>query len=277
MTVVAVLGLGEAGGEIAAGLVAVGATVRGYDPIPERVAPPGAADCAGEAEACAGAGLVLSLNSSHDAETALRNALPGCAPGAVYADLNTAAPALKGRLAELAAAGAATGAGAARGPALADVALMSTVPGKGVRTPMLAAGAGAARFAEMWRPLGGRVDVVAGPAGAAAQRKLLRSIFYKGMGAAVVEALAAARAAGLEDWMRAHLEEELATADAALVGRLERGSVLHAWRRAGEMEAAGAMVADLGVPPHVCRASEAWLRRLAGDDGPHGAGSGNPT
>ena len=36
-----------------------------------------------------------------------------------------------------------------------------------------------------------------GPAGLAAARKLLRSVFYKGMAASIVEALDAARAAGL--------------------------------------------------------------------------------
>ena len=36
------------------------------------------------------------------------------------------------------------------------------------------------------------VEVIDGPIGAAATRKLLRSVFYKGLAAAVVEALAAA-------------------------------------------------------------------------------------
>jgi 3-hydroxyisobutyrate dehydrogenase-like beta-hydroxyacid dehydrogenase len=60
--IIAVLGLGEAGGLISAGLVAAGAEVRGYDP---RVDPPsGVAQCASDAEACEGAELVLSLNSA---------------------------------------------------------------------------------------------------------------------------------------------------------------------------------------------------------------------
>ncbi|MGH8987819.1 MAG: hypothetical protein ACRDXC_04370 [Acidimicrobiales bacterium] len=42
---IAVLGLREAGSEIASDLVAAGAQVRGYDPRPDRSAPQGARDC----------------------------------------------------------------------------------------------------------------------------------------------------------------------------------------------------------------------------------------
>lgn len=255
-TVVAVLGLGEAGAEIARDLVTAGADVRCYDPLPDRAAPRGATDCAGEAEAVSTAVLVLSVNSAHDAEVALRNGLPAIGASGLWADLNTSAPAVKRRLGGIA---------EEAGVPFADVAMMATVPGKGARTPMVVSGTGAVGFAEVVGRLGGPLEVVDGPAGAAAQRKLLRSIFYKGMGAAVVEALAAARAAGLEDWMREHLRHELASADEALVDRLEDGSVRHARRRAAEMAAASEMVADLGIPALVCRASEGWLRRLDGE------------
>ncbi len=257
---VAVLGLGEAGSEIASDLVAAGARVRGYDPLPDRSAPPGATDCTSEAAAVAGSQVVVSVNSASDSEQALRSGLaaaaPGTASGIVWADLNTAAPALKRRLAGIA---------EPAGVAFADVALMSTVPGKGVRTPMLVSGSGAVRWAQLVGAFGTDVAVVEGPPGAAAQRKLLRSVFFKGLGAAVVEALAAARAAGLEDWMRDHLHHELASADAALVDRLENGSVRHARRRAAEMAAARELLSELGVPALVTSASEQWLRILDGE------------
>ena len=94
MTVrIAVLGLGEAGGEIARDLVAAGADVRGYDP---KVDPPDGVDPrTGDADAVRDADLVLSVNSAHDALPALEDALPALAAGTVWADLNTAAPGLK--------------------------------------------------------------------------------------------------------------------------------------------------------------------------------------
>jgi 3-hydroxyisobutyrate dehydrogenase-like beta-hydroxyacid dehydrogenase len=107
------------------------------------------------------------------------------------------------------------------------------------------------------------MEVVDGPPGTAATRKLLRSVFYKGMAAAVIEALAAARAAGYEDWLREHIAAELAAADRTTVARLEEGSHRHALRRAHEMAAAGEMLAELAVPGRVTRASRLWLEDLA--------------
>ena len=250
--VVAVLGLGEAGALIAADLVAAGAVVRGFDP---HVRPgPGVTACAGDADACRGATVVVSLTCAHEAEEALAAALPGIGPGAIYADLNTASAEAKVRLAGLAEGG---------GVAFADVALMSPVPGNGLRTPMLASGPAAAQFARVFGGLGATVDVLPGPPGAAATRKLVRSVFYKGLAAAVTEALRAARAAGCEQWLRDNIRHELESASASTLDRLEQGSVQHAVRRIDEMAAAGEQLRRLGVPPRVAGASEQWLRQLA--------------
>ena len=249
--VVAVLGLGEAGSAIAADLCAAGATVRGFDP---RVPPgPGVTGCAGDAGACRGAAVVMSLTCAHEAEGALVAALPAMRPAAVYADLNTASSDLKAHLAGLA---------EAAGIGFADVALMSPVPGNGLRTPMLASGPAAQSFARLFRPLGAAIDVLPGPPGAAAARKLVRSVFYKGLAAAAIEALRAARAAGCEQWLRDNISHELASASADTLDRLEQGSVRHALRRVDEMAAAGEQLRGLGVPPRVASASEQWLRQL---------------
>ncbi|MFG1706539.1 DUF1932 domain-containing protein [Nonomuraea sp. M3C6] len=254
---VAVLGLGEAGSAISAGLVAAGAQVHGYDPAAGT--PPGIVETGSEADAVRGADLVLSVNSAAAAEEALRNALPGVAPATLWADLNTAAPAVKRRLAEIA---------DQAGFAFADVALMAPVPGRGLRTPMLASGRHAGRYAGLLTPLGARVDVLDGPAGLAAERKLLRSVFFKGLAAAVVEALRAGRAAGCEDWLRENIAGELAAADAATVQRLVDGTHRHAVRRAAEMRAATDMLTDLGVPPLITRATADLLRGTARSDPP---------
>jgi 3-hydroxyisobutyrate dehydrogenase-like beta-hydroxyacid dehydrogenase len=139
---------------------------------------------------------------------------------------------------------------------------MSPVPGNGLRTPMLACGPAAARFADIVGQLGGSVDVLPGPPGTAAARKLVRSVFYKGLAAAVIEALRAARAAGCEDWLRENIRHELAGASAQTVDRLEQGSVRHAQRRADEMAAAAELLADLGIPPRIASASARWLEQL---------------
>jgi 3-hydroxyisobutyrate dehydrogenase-like beta-hydroxyacid dehydrogenase len=256
---VGVLGLGEAGSQIASGLAAAGVKVRGFDPaVP---APPGVAAAADDADACRGASLVISLVTAEEAEDALRMALPGLASGTVYADANTSAAGLKQRLA--ATAGQA-------GILFADVAIMAPVPGRGLSVPMLVSGPGAATACQILTACGGRAETVAGPPGTAATRKLLRSVFYKGMAAAVIEALLAARAAGSEDWLREHLAAELAAADGATLARLEEGSYRHARRRAQEMAAASTMLGELGVPARIAQASQQWLADLAAAEQPKG-------
>ena len=140
---------------------------------------------------------------------------------------------------------------------------MSPVPGNGLRTPMLACGPAAERFARLIGALGASVDVLPGPPGTAAARKLVRSVFYKGLAAAVTESLRAGRAAGCEEWLRDNIRQELAGASAATLDRLEQGSVRHAPRRIDEMTAAAELLTDLGVPPRITAASAQWLRQLA--------------
>jgi 3-hydroxyisobutyrate dehydrogenase-like beta-hydroxyacid dehydrogenase len=264
VTAIGILGLGEAGSAIAVDLVAAGADVRGFDPLVP--APPGVAARSGDADAVRDADLVLSLNSAHDAREALDDALPALRPGTVWAEMNTASPALKRQLA---------GIGSAYGVEVVDVALMATVLGKGLRTPMEAAGPAAARFAAMLRPLGAPVDVVDGPVGTAISRKLLRSVFYKGLAAAVVEALAGAEAAGCADWLRQNIAGEMAGFDERTLDRLTTGSRKHARRRVEEMSAAAEQLRELGVRPRIASAAEDQLRELDLDAGRAGRAEGD--
>jgi 3-hydroxyisobutyrate dehydrogenase-like beta-hydroxyacid dehydrogenase len=250
--VIAVLGLGEAGSLLASDLVAAGAAVRGFDPkVP---APPGVTGAGSDAEAVAGATLVLSVNSAGDAVDALEASVGALRPGAVWADLNTAAPSVKRRLAEI---------GEGRGVPVTDIAMMAPVPGSGLLVPTLASGDGADDAAKALRGYGASIDVLAGPAGLAATRKLLRSVFYKGMAASIVEALEAARAAGLEDWLTGHIAEDLAKQDATTLTRIVTGTRRHAVRRGHEMAAAAEMLTELGVEPAMAAASQRLHERLA--------------
>jgi 3-hydroxyisobutyrate dehydrogenase-like beta-hydroxyacid dehydrogenase len=254
---IAVLGLGEAGSPISLDLVAAGADVRVFDP--RVAAPAGVAGRVDEADAVRDAGLVLSVNSALDAEDCLRHALPALRPGTVWADLNTASPGLKLRLAEAA---------ATREVVVADVALMAPVPGRGLRTPMVASGPGASCFGAVVGSLGASVELLDGPPGAAISRKLLRSVFYKGLAAAVVEALAGARAAGCEEWLRENIAAELAGFDARTLDRLVDGTHQHARRRAEEMAAATEQLRELGVEPRIAGGAASLLAALASSTSP---------
>jgi 3-hydroxyisobutyrate dehydrogenase-like beta-hydroxyacid dehydrogenase len=246
---VAVLGLGEAGSAIAADLVAAGVTVRGYDPAVQGV--DGVEDFGDEAQAARGAAIVLSVNSAAVAADVSRVVAGVLERGQVFADLNTAAPGLKRELAPVI---------APTGAAFADVALLRPVPGLGIRTPALASGSGGTAFAQAMAPLGMPVTDLGPEPGEAAARKLARSVFMKGLAAAVEESLAAGEALGFADWLRADIDQTLEGADAGVVDRLLEGSRRHAVRRGEEMAAASGMLDELGVEPRIARAAEGWLR-----------------
>ena len=242
---VAVLGLGEAGGRIAADLVAAGCSVRGWDPVRR---PAGIASADSPQSAVRGATVVLSINAASVALDAAHDVAAALERDALYADLNTASPQLKRELAE------------ALPVSFADVALTGVVPSTGLATPALASGDGAERFAELFRPLGMPVDVVGPRPGDAAGLKLLRSVFMKGMAAAALESLAAARAAGAEDRVYSDIA---AVIGEPLLVRLLTGSEAHASRRVHEMRAAAAYLEELGVDPRVASAAADLLEELS--------------
>jgi len=248
MPIVGMLGLGEAGRLIAADLRAAGATVRGYDPLPQT-----RPDVTTPTAAAAGAEVVLSLTTAAEALEAARSVLAVLRPGQVYADANTSGSTLKEELAALV---------APTGAAFADVALMTPVPGHGVRTPAAASGPGAEAFRCVLEPFGMPITIIPGPPGAAATRKLLRSVGWKGVASVVNEALAAARAAGVEDWMRAELLDLFQNADDGTLVRLEEGSRRHAKRRAREMADVAELLRELGVTPHLSDAARRQLEDL---------------
>ncbi|UTX52996.1 NAD(P)-dependent oxidoreductase [Leucobacter aridicollis] len=252
MTIVAILGLGEAGAIYARGFRDAGFAVAGYDPF-ATVGEPGIRQEAELTAALSGAELVVSLVGARAAAAVANEAFAGMAAGAVYADLNTGSPALKEQLESEA---------SASGVLFADVAVLAPVPRSGVRTPLMASGLGAARFDELVKAADTPVQVVDGKAGEAAGRKLLRSVFMKGLAAVVIESVGAAELAGAETWLREQIVAELSGDAEALIQRLIDGSTTHAARRAHEVADAKEYLEDLGQPTWMSTATIQWFDQL---------------
>jgi 3-hydroxyisobutyrate dehydrogenase len=244
---IAVLGLGEAGALYAEALAASGFPVAGYDPAATS-APVGVRRAASVVDAVAGAELVIGLTGAAHAVAVAEEAAPALVADACYADFTSAAPETKRAVAR------------AVSVVVADVAVLAPVPRLGAATPLLVSGPGACRVAEVFLALGAAVEVLEAPAGAAAERKLLRSVFMKGLAATVLEAVTAGAAAGCEQWVREQIANELGE---ALVDRLIVGTTTHAARRRHEMTAARDHLAGLGTPTAISDATLAWLTRLA--------------
>jgi 3-hydroxyisobutyrate dehydrogenase-like beta-hydroxyacid dehydrogenase len=206
------------------------------------------------AAAVTGADIVISVNWATVAADVAREALPLLHRGVLYADHNTAGPALKEELAAIV---------EPSGAAFVDVAMMAPVPPLGMRVGMFMAGRGADELAAYYRRFGTPVDVVGTRPGEANARKLTRSVFFKGMSSAVWEALEAARAVGVEDWLRSDIIKTFVAADAAFIDPLIDGTDKHAVRRSHEMRDAEAMLLELGTPTTMVTATAESLERIA--------------
>jgi 3-hydroxyisobutyrate dehydrogenase len=250
---VAVVGLGEVGRVYGTALHAAGHHVRGFDPYA-----PGPVDgvevTATLEEAVTDADVVLTLTAATASLTVAEEVVGHIAQGAAYVDCTSSAPNAKRAVVDVFAA--------RPDVAVADVAILGPVIQLGVETPLMAAGPAAETAAQLMRPLGAGVAVVDGQVGDAMAHKLLRSVFMKGLAAAVTEAVTAGRAVGFEDWIRGQIARELSGDGQRTIDRFLRGSVVHARRRADEMEAAAAYLADLGVDATMSTATAEHLHGL---------------
>lgn len=252
LQIITLLGLGEAGRLYAGDLADAGVTVRGYDPF-ATFEHDGVTQFGDIADAVAGADTVISLVGARFSEAVAEQSLPHLRQGAILADFNTAAPSIK--------AGIAT-AVAGVGALFADVAVLAPVPRAGARTPLMASGTGADALRDALAPLGVPIESIAGAAGDAAARKLLRSVFMKGLAGVVIETAEAGRLAGSEAWVKAQMADELGPDGAELVDRLITGSHAHSSRRKHEIQDALDYVRDLGLAGWMSAGALEWLSSI---------------
>ncbi|TRW88433.1 DUF1932 domain-containing protein [Mycolicibacterium sp. 018/SC-01/001] len=254
---VAILGLGEAGSTYAAGFLAHGWLVTGFDPA-DAATPTGVTRCASAAEAVDDADLVVSLTSAGVAVGAARDVVGHLKGGSVYADMNSSSAHVKSEVAAVIAEAADV--------TFADVAVLGSVPANGSKTALVISGNGSAQAAAVFRELGAVVEDIAGEPGDASQRKLLRSSFMKGLGALIVESTEAGAAVNASQWVRDQIAAELTDGYASL-DRLHDGTIKHAVRRAVEASAAVEFLDQAGVAPVLARATAQVHQRLADAQG----------
>lgn len=248
--IIAILGIGEAGGTFARDLIAKGVQVRGWDPEPRNL-PNGLHFASSNPDAASGADIVLSVNWASVAVHVATEVASVLQPDQLYADLNTAAPQLKRDIAPII---------EKTGASFVDAALMDPVPPKGLGTQVYASGSGAKSFAEKMTPFGMPVTYLDREAGNAATHKLVRSIMYKGVAAVIMECLEAAEALNMTKYARAQMLKIIH--DEAMIDRFVSGSIKHAKRRVEEMEAVVEMLNSIGVSSFTSQASIKRLKEI---------------
>ncbi|MHC2333793.1 NAD(P)-dependent oxidoreductase [Bradyrhizobium sp. USDA 4454] len=176
-------------------------------------------------------------------------------PDMLVVDVNASTPRTKRSVGE---------AVAANGGAYVDANLMGAVSIYGAAVPLYCSGDGAARFAEAFAPLGFTIELAGPEAGTAAAVKMLRSVVTKGMEALIVEALTAASLAGVRsEALRGICEPMDATRYSKFVDMCVRTDVLHAERRAVEMDGVAEGLREIGLKPIMTEATATRLRTSA--------------
>lgn len=256
---IAYIGFGEAGTAFAT------PGARAYDRLTDHpatraakqadFAAAGVTGCARAAEALQDAEIVFSLVT---ADQALPAALAGAAwlaPGALWLDMNSVAPATKLQAAR------AVEAGAGR---YVDVAVMAPVQPGEHATPLLVSGPHAEEAARHLLELGfTNVRSLGGAVGSASSIKMIRSVLVKGIEALTAECLLAAEAAGVTADVIASLDASTSARNWAARAdyHLDR-MMVHGLRRAAEMEEVVTTLEALGTGAQLTRATAERQRAI---------------
>lgn len=234
---IAILGLGEAGSHFANDLIAMGIEVSGWDPDLKRTLHNKVAFAKNNPAAVQNADIIFSVNYTSESQKIAQEVFSSLKKGAIYCETNTSSPATKISIEKI------------LKPAdiqFVDLAIMAPVPPKGIKVPLLASGPGAIYLKEKLAPYAFNLKVLNNKTGAAAGRKLLRSIVYKGVAAVICEAMEAGQHFGLEDYIRTQINAIIGDND-TLIDRFVKGSRTHAKRRMHEMEAVVEMLEEANL------------------------------
>lgn len=215
------------------------------------------------AEAVDDAEVILVLTAATVSRPVAESVASTLRRDACYADFTSSAPSAMREVATLI---------EDAGAQFCDVAILGPVSWHGAQTPLMLAGRGAERIAELAAEWNAPAEIVDGAPGSAMAHKLLRSVLMKGLASVVTEAVTAGAAAGYESWIRDQIAAQLAGDGHAVIDRLLTGTLTHAERRAAEMQDTAEYLAELGVPSELTTATKTALHRIAGEQRVESAG-----
>lgn len=144
--------------------------------------------------------------------------------------------------------------------ALIGDASIEGTPKNGYAMPILSSGPAGERVRDLLNPWGMRIEFVGAELGRASGIKILRSVLIKGIEALTDEMLLAARHYGIDEIVLASASKTLARPWMETVESLIPSGIIHAKRRAEELEMSAEAVADAGIEPVMARAVAARLR-----------------
>ncbi|MBP0447594.1 NAD(P)-dependent oxidoreductase [Roseomonas sp. SSH11] len=245
MTRFAIIGFGEVGGIFARDLRAGGAAeIHAFDTDESARARAAAASAtvhASAMEAAVAADVLFVSVTAGSALAAARSLAGGLSHAPFVVDVNSVSPGTKQAAAE---------AVSQAGGRYVEAAVMSSVPPRGLRSPILLGGPDAEAFQALMAPFAMDLTIFPGPIGKASAVKMCRSVMVKGLEALTTECMLAARHYGVEGEVLRSLSDTLPHKDwRGLARYVISRALLHGKRRAEEMREVARTVQEAGVDP----------------------------
>ena len=262
MITVGIVGFGEVGGIFARDLAATGriAGVVAFDvaePACARAKAAGFTVAGSAAEVASRSELVFVSVTAGSALAAAQSLAGGLAGMPLVVDVNSVSPSTKQ---------AAARAVEAAGGRYVEAAVMTSVPPKGIASPMLLGGPHRDALIAVGAPLGMALTAYSEEIGVASSVKMCRSVMIKGLEALTTECMLAARHYGVEDAVLASMGDTLPHKDwPGLARYVISRALIHGKRRAEEMREVARTVEEAGIEPLLSRSIAerqdwAWLR-----------------
>ncbi|MCJ2086525.1 DUF1932 domain-containing protein [Methylobacterium sp. E-005] len=255
------VGYGEIGSTLGAGLRGAGLeSIACYDKyafegpyadlIQARARDAGVTLVRSNAELAEAADLIVSVTPGAASLESADAFAPVLSARHTFLDFASATPKIKqGVASKLEATGALLGDGSIEG-----------TPLHGYAMRMLSSGPAGERVCDLLNPWGMQIAYTGPVLGTASGIKIIRSVLIKGIEALTDEMLLAARQYGIDEVVLASASKTLARPWMDTVQSLIPSGVIHAKRRAEELEMSADAVADAGVEPIMARAVAQRLR-----------------
>jgi 3-hydroxyisobutyrate dehydrogenase-like beta-hydroxyacid dehydrogenase len=268
---VGLVGYGEVGRILAEDLRSQDVRVSAYDlklrsdqtggALRDHASSHGVALANSHADLAAQADFIVSAVTASQAVPVAQACAPAVKQGAWFLDFNSASPGAKQRAAALI---------DGKGGRYVEGAVMTSIPPKRIKVPLLLGGGGAEALAPLLVELGFDAKVASPELGVASAVKMCRSVMIKGMEAMVIEAFTTARAYGVEDAVLASLKETFPSIDWEKQGAYFFQRVIeHGRRRSEEVREVAETVREIGLAPWSAQGTaerHAWVADLA-DEG----------
>ena len=268
---VGLVGYGEVGRILAEDLRSQHVAVSAYDiklrsdqtggALRDHASSHGVALANSHADLAAQADFIVSAVTASQAVPVAQACAPAVKQGAWFLDFNSASPGAKQRAAALI---------DGKGGRYVEGAVMTSIPPKRIKVPLLLGGGGADALAPLLVELGFDAKVASQELGVASAVKMCRSVMIKGMEAMVIEAFTTARAYGVEDAVLRSLKETFPGIDWEKQGAYFFQRVIeHGRRRSEEVREVAETVREIGLTPWSAEGTaerQAWVADLA-DEG----------